>query len=103
MLARAERPRRSCSGATKLNSSDGTRNNNAVKYKNDFGPLLFEMDNSFGGVAGNFGGEATRSVGVSYHLGPADIGGVIKPDIVLRAAAIRPPSRMTRPAAAVCR
>ncbi|WP_321904089.1 porin [Paraburkholderia tropica] len=57
-------------------ASDGTRNNNSVKYKNDFGPLLFEVDNSFGGVAGNFSSGATRSVGVSYSMGPASIGGV---------------------------
>jgi len=57
-------------------ASDGTRNNNAVKYKNDFGPLLFEVDNSFGGVAGNFSSSATRSVGISFNVGPVDIGGV---------------------------
>ncbi|RKR31585.1 porin [Paraburkholderia sp. BL17N1] len=57
-------------------ASDGTRNNNAVKYKNNFGPLLFEVDNSFGGVAGNFSSGATRSVGMSYNAGPVDVGGV---------------------------
>ncbi|NIF78787.1 porin [Paraburkholderia sp. Cy-641] len=57
-------------------ASDGTRNNNAIKYKNDFGPLLFEADNSFGGVAGDFSSGATRSVGLSYGMGPASIGGV---------------------------
>ncbi|WP_321782653.1 porin [Paraburkholderia sp. J94] len=57
-------------------ASDGTRNNNSIKYKNDFGPLLFEVDNSFGGVAGNFSSGATRSVGVSYDMGPASVGGV---------------------------
>ncbi|MFM0167876.1 porin [Paraburkholderia sediminicola] len=57
-------------------ASDGTRNNNAVKYKNVFGPLLFEVDNSFGGVAGNFASGATRSVGMSYNAGPVDLGGV---------------------------
>ncbi|SAL55286.1 outer membrane protein (porin) [Caballeronia sordidicola] len=57
-------------------ASDGTRNNNAVKYRNTFGPLLFEVDNSLGGVAGNFAGGATRSVGMSYALGPASVGGV---------------------------
>lgn len=57
-------------------ASDGTRNNNAVKYKNTFGPVLFEADNSFGGVAGNFSSGATRSVGASYHVGGADLGGV---------------------------
>ncbi|GAB5097746.1 porin [Caballeronia sp. HLA56] len=57
-------------------ASDGTRNNNSVKYKNTFGALLFEADNSFGGVAGNFSGGATRSVGVSYAQGPFSVGGV---------------------------
>jgi len=57
-------------------AADGTRNNNAVKYKNTFGPLLFEADNSFGGVPGNFSSGATRSVGASYKLGPAELGGV---------------------------
>jgi predicted porin len=57
-------------------ASDGTRNNNAVKYKNVFGPLLFEVDNSFGGVPGNFSSGATRSVGMSYSAGPASLGGV---------------------------
>ncbi|MGF6603019.1 putative porin [Paraburkholderia sp. GAS448] len=58
---------------------DGTRNNNAVKYKNEFGTLLFEMDNSFGGVAGNFSSGATRSVGVSYHLGAGGYWGRVRP------------------------
>lgn len=57
-------------------ASDGTRNNNAVKYKNTFGPLLFEADNSFGGVPGNFSSGATRAVGVSYTAGPLGVGGV---------------------------
>jgi predicted porin len=57
-------------------ASDGTRNNNAIKYKNEFGPLLFEVDNSFGGVAGNFSSGATRSVGMSYDAGPVSVGGV---------------------------
>lgn len=57
-------------------ASDGTRNNNDVKYKNVFGPLLFEVDNSFGGVAGDFSSGATRSVGVSYSAGPVSVGGV---------------------------
>lgn len=57
-------------------ASDGTRNNNAVKYKNTFGSLLFEVDNSLGGAAGNFASGATRSIGVSYALGPASVGGV---------------------------
>lgn len=57
-------------------ASDGTRNNNAIKYKNTFGPLLFEADNSFGGVAGDFASGATRSVGISYSIGPAGVGGV---------------------------
>jgi predicted porin len=57
-------------------ASDGTRNSNAVKYKNTFGPLLFEVDNSFGGVAGNFSSGAARAVGVSYATGPVAIGGV---------------------------
>ncbi|HKR38790.1 MAG TPA: porin [Paraburkholderia sp.] len=57
-------------------ASDGTRNNNAIKYKNHFGPLLFEADNSFGGVAGDFASGATRSVGMSYSMGPASVGGV---------------------------
>lgn len=57
-------------------ASDGTRNNNAIKYRNDFGPLLFEVDNSFGGVAGDFSSGATRSVGMSYDAGPAKVGGV---------------------------
>ncbi|MDQ7981047.1 porin [Paraburkholderia sp. SARCC-3016] len=57
-------------------ASDGTRNNNDVKYKNTFGPLLFEADNSFGGVAGDFSSGATRAVGLSYALGPLAVGGV---------------------------
>jgi predicted porin len=57
-------------------ASDGTRNNNAVKYKNTFGPVLFEADNSFGGVAGEFSSGATRAVGLSYAQGPFAIGGV---------------------------
>lgn len=57
-------------------ASDGTRYNNDVKYKNTFGPLLFEASESFGGVAGNFSSGATRSVGGSYSLGPVDVGGL---------------------------
>jgi predicted porin len=57
-------------------ASDGTRNNNDVKYKNTIGPVLFEADNSFGGVAGDFSSGATRAVGLSYAGGPASIGGV---------------------------
>ncbi|CAE6690757.1 hypothetical protein R69658_00026 [Paraburkholderia aspalathi] len=57
-------------------ASDGTRNNNDVKYKNVFGPLLFEVDNSLGGVAGDFSSGATRSVGMSYSAGPVSVGGV---------------------------
>jgi predicted porin len=57
-------------------ASDGTRNNNDVKYKNVFGPLLFEADNSLGGVAGDFSSGATRSVGASYTAGPVNFGGV---------------------------
>jgi predicted porin len=57
-------------------ASDGTRNNNSVKYKNNFGPVLFEADESFGGVPGDFSSGATRSVGASYHVGPVDVGGV---------------------------
>jgi predicted porin len=57
-------------------ASDGTRYNNDVKYKNTFGPLLFEASESFGGVAGNFSSAATRSVGGSYSLGPVDVGGL---------------------------
>jgi predicted porin len=57
-------------------ASDGTRNNNDVKYKNNFGPLLFEVDNSFGGVAGDFSSASTRAVGASYAMGPASVGGV---------------------------
>ncbi|WP_240655917.1 porin [Paraburkholderia phosphatilytica] len=58
------------------NASDGTRNNNDVKYKNNFGPVLFEADNSFGGVAGDFSSGAARAVGVSYASGPFAIGGL---------------------------
>ena len=54
---------------------DGTRNDHAVKYKNELGPPLLEMDNSFGGAAGNFGSGATRSVGASYYLGPVRVSG----------------------------
>ena len=57
-------------------ASDGTRDNNDVKYKNTFGPLLFEASDEFGGVAGNFSSGAARSVGVSYSAGPVDLGGV---------------------------
>ncbi|MGH8778432.1 porin [Paraburkholderia sp.] len=57
-------------------ASDGTRNNNDAKYKNNFGPLLFEADNSFGGVAGDFSSGSTRAVGMSYSAGPVDVGGV---------------------------
>ncbi|WP_186114532.1 porin [Burkholderia gladioli] len=57
-------------------ASDGTRNNNAVKYKNRFGPVLFEADDSFGGVPGDFSSGATRAVGLSVALGPAAVGGV---------------------------
>ncbi|WP_434114652.1 porin [Paraburkholderia caffeinilytica] len=57
-------------------ASDGTRNNNDIKYKNVFGPLLFEVDNSLGGVAGDFSSGATRSVGMSYSAGPVNVGGV---------------------------
>jgi predicted porin len=57
-------------------ASDGTRNNNDIKYKNVFGPLLFEADNSLGGVAGDFSSGATRSVGASYAAGPVSFGGV---------------------------
>jgi predicted porin len=57
-------------------ASDGTRNNNSVKYRNTLGPLLFEADDSLGGVAGNFASGATRSVGMSYALGSASVGGV---------------------------
>ncbi|RDU96153.1 porin [Trinickia dinghuensis] len=57
-------------------AADGTRDNNDVKYKNTFGPLLFELDNSFGGVAGDFSSGAGRAVGVSYGAGPAGFGGV---------------------------
>lgn len=57
-------------------ASDGTRNNNDVKYKNTFGNLLFEVDNSFGGVPGDIASGATRAVGASYSLGPARLGGV---------------------------
>lgn len=57
-------------------ASDGTRNNNDVKYRNKFGGLLFEVDNSFGGVAGDFSSGATRAVGVSYDSGSLQIGGL---------------------------
>ncbi|WP_414443398.1 porin [Burkholderia sp. 22PA0106] len=57
-------------------ASDGTRNNNDVKYKNHFGNVLFEVDNSFGGVAGNFASGAAHAVGLTYTLGPASLGGV---------------------------
>ncbi|WP_133648728.1 porin [Paraburkholderia flava] len=57
-------------------ASDGTRNNNDVKYKNVVGPLLFEVDNSFGGVAGDFSSGSTRAVGISYTQGPMGVGGV---------------------------
>jgi len=57
-------------------ASDGTRNNNDVKYKNNFGPVLVEVDNSFGGVAGDFSSGASRSVGLNYSSGPIGIGGV---------------------------
>ncbi len=57
-------------------ASNGTRNNNDVKYKNNFGPVLLEVDNSFGGVAGDFSSGAARSVGLNYATGPIGIGGV---------------------------
>ena len=57
-------------------ASDGTRNNNDAKYKNNFGPVLFEADNSFGGVAGDFSSAATRSVGASYSEGAISFGGL---------------------------
>ncbi|WP_321916216.1 MULTISPECIES: porin [unclassified Paraburkholderia] len=73
-------------------ASDGTRNNNAIKYKNDFGPLLFEVDNSFGGVAGNFASGATRSVGMSYSAGPVSVGGVYGHRSILTGTAYVPDS-----------
>ncbi|GAB2922117.1 porin [Paraburkholderia jirisanensis] len=57
-------------------ASDGTRNNNDVKYKGNFGPVLVEADNSFGGVAGDFASGATRAVGLNYASGPIGIGGL---------------------------
>lgn len=57
-------------------ASDGTRNDNDVKYRNRIGSLLFEADNSFGGVAGNFSSGAARAVGMSYAAGPVAVGGV---------------------------
>jgi hypothetical protein len=62
--------------STKLNLvlTAGKVKGRTVVYKNEVGTLLFEMANSFGAAAGNFGSGATRSVGASYHPGPADIG-----------------------------
>ncbi|AJK49097.1 porin [Burkholderia plantarii] len=57
-------------------ASDGTRNNNDVKYRNTFGSLLFEVDSSFGGVAGNFASGSGHAVGFSYTAGQAGVGGV---------------------------
>jgi predicted porin len=54
---------------------DGTHNDHAVKYKNELGPPLFEMDNSVSAAAGNFGSAATRSVGANYHLRPVRVSG----------------------------
>ena len=54
-------------------SNFGIRDDNSIKYENESEPPLFEMGNSFGGAAGNFGNGAIHSVGASYHPGPADI------------------------------
>lgn len=58
-------------------ASNGTRFNNDLKYKGDYGPVAFEVENAFGGVAGDFNSGAAHGVGVNYRSGPISIGGVL--------------------------
>lgn len=57
-------------------ASDGTRFNNDAKYKGEFGPVRVEVDNAFGGTAGNFSSGASRGAGLTYSSGPFSIGGL---------------------------
>jgi len=55
---------------------DGIHFNNDVKYNGTFGPVRLTAENSFGGVAGNINDGTSRSVGVQYKAGFAELGGV---------------------------
>ncbi|NKJ51225.1 hypothetical protein CIC12_31800 [Burkholderia sp. SG-MS1] len=55
---------------------DGVHFSNDAKYKGEFGPFRFSMENSFGGVAGNFSDGSARGVGMRYKSGFIELGGV---------------------------
>jgi len=56
-------------------ATDGTRFNNDAKYTGEFGPLRVRVENSFGGMAGDFNAGSARGAGAQYSWGPVNIGG----------------------------
>lgn len=71
-------------------ATDGFRFNNDVKYIGDYGPLNFRVENSFGGVAGDFNAGSARGVGVKYKWGWLNVGGTYEYRTVLVGNVYRP-------------
>jgi predicted porin len=58
-------------------SATGTRINNGVVWKKDFGPLYVGAQYQFGGVAGNFNKGSTETVSLAYAGGPFNVAGFV--------------------------
>lgn len=64
-------------------ATDGTRFNNNIKYTTAYGPFRLRLENSFGGVAGDFDAASGRSVGLQYKWRWLNVGGVYSHRTVL--------------------